>query len=239
MKYLKQAYDTLSAAYVLFFNYRAAAETYDKISSINRFEEAERRDAARNALVLYANMGDTAKMTAVRQRLMTLGPSAQEKAEADYIVADSDMKAWDPRGADDGANRNARQRATNSMSSTTTPTRTTRAAGKYVVEAAYNVARMRAGGGHQRRRVAQEDDRRLRAVQGHRGDERRQERSDGLARGRLGRRVRVRDGRRRAQKVVRLRDRAPPLRGQLGRRHQEVPIRRRRRQEAPGGSCST
>ena len=33
VKYLKQAYDTLSKSYVLFFNYRAAAETYDKISS--------------------------------------------------------------------------------------------------------------------------------------------------------------------------------------------------------------
>src|SRR5207253_732622 len=63
VKYLKQAYDTLSKSYVLFFNYRTAAETYDKISSINRFEEKDRREAARNALVLYSNMGDTAKMT--------------------------------------------------------------------------------------------------------------------------------------------------------------------------------
>src|SRR5262249_51184986 len=31
VKYLKQAYDALSQAYVLFFNYRTAAETYDKI----------------------------------------------------------------------------------------------------------------------------------------------------------------------------------------------------------------
>src|SRR6185503_16350940 len=143
VKYLKQAYDTLSKSYVLFFNYRAAAETYDKISSINRFEEKDRRDAARNALVLYSNMADTAKMTAVRQRLMTLGPSAQEKAEADFIVADSDMKAWDPRGAEDGANRNARQRATNSMMQFYDANKNISAASKYVVEAAYNVARMR------------------------------------------------------------------------------------------------
>jgi hypothetical protein len=143
VKYLKQAYDTLSKSYVLFFNYRAAAETYDKISSINRFEEKDRRDAARNALVLYSNMADTAKMTAVRQRLMTLGPSAQEKAEADFIVADSDMKAWDPRGADDGPNRNARQRATNSMMQYYDANKNISAAAKYVVEAGYNVARMR------------------------------------------------------------------------------------------------
>jgi hypothetical protein len=34
VKYLKQAYDALSAAYVLFFNYRTAAETYETISKI-------------------------------------------------------------------------------------------------------------------------------------------------------------------------------------------------------------
>jgi tetratricopeptide (TPR) repeat protein len=143
VKYLKQAYDTLSKSYVLFFNYRTAAETYDKISSINRFEEKDRREAARNALVLYSNMGDTAKMTAVRQRLLALHPSVQEKAEADFIVADSDMKAWDPRGTDDGANRNARIKATNAMMQFYDANKNIGPAAKYTVEAAYNVARMR------------------------------------------------------------------------------------------------
>ena len=143
VKYLKQAYDTLSKSYVLFFNYRAAAETYDKISSINRFAEKDRREAARNALVLYSNMGDSAKMTAVRQRLHSLNPSAQEKAEGDFIVADSEMKAWDQRGADEGANKNARVRATTAMMQFYDANKNISAASKYVVEAAYNVARMR------------------------------------------------------------------------------------------------
>src|SRR5262249_51615893 len=38
VKYLKQAYDALSASYVLFFNYRTAAETYDTISRNARFD---------------------------------------------------------------------------------------------------------------------------------------------------------------------------------------------------------
>jgi len=143
VKYLKQAYDTLSKSYVLFFNYRAAAETYDKISTINRFEEKDRREAARNALVLYSNMGDTAKMTEVRKRILSLNPSTQEKAETDFIVADSDMKAWDPRGADEGANRNARVKATSSMMQFYDANKNIGAASKYVVEAAYNVSRMR------------------------------------------------------------------------------------------------
>ncbi|HKQ70704.1 MAG TPA: hypothetical protein VJT73_15265, partial [Polyangiaceae bacterium] len=143
VKYLRQAYDTLSRSYVLFFNYRAAAETYDKISSINRFEEKDRRDAARNALVLYSNMGDREKMSSVRSRLLSLNPSTQEKAEAEFIVADSDMKSWDPRGSDDGANRNARVKATNAMMQYYDANKNIAAASKYTVEAAYNVARMR------------------------------------------------------------------------------------------------
>jgi tetratricopeptide (TPR) repeat protein len=142
--YLRQAYDTLSKSYVLFFNYRAAAETYDKISSINRFEQKDRRDAARNALVLYSNMADRDRMSAVRQRLLSLSPSAQEKAEADFIVVDSDMKAWDPRGSDDGVNRAARTRATQAMTGYYDANKNNAAASKYVVEAAYDVARMRA-----------------------------------------------------------------------------------------------
>ena len=41
VKFLSQAYGELARAYILFFNYRAAAETLDKIASINRFEAAE------------------------------------------------------------------------------------------------------------------------------------------------------------------------------------------------------
>jgi hypothetical protein len=141
--YLRQAYDTLSKSYVLFFNYRAAAETYDRISSINRFEQKDRRDAARNALVLYSNMADRDKMSAVRLRLLSLGPSTEEKAEAEFIVADSDMKAWDPRGSDDGVNRNARTRATQAMTGYYDAHKNDPAASKYVVQAAYDVALMR------------------------------------------------------------------------------------------------
>src|SRR5262249_35981163 len=132
-----------SKSYVLFFNYRTAAETYDKISSIDRFEEKDRRDAARNALVLYSNMADRDKMSSVRSRLLTLHPSAQEKAEADFIVADSDMKAWDRHGSDDGVNRNARIKASNTMMQFYDANKNVSAAAKYTVEAAYDVAKMR------------------------------------------------------------------------------------------------
>lgn len=143
VKFLKLAYEQLSKAYVLFFNYRKAAEEYDKISQIQRFDEKERRDAAKNALVLYANMGDRTKTDAVRKRLLALGPSAEEKAESDYIVARGDMNEWDEHGRDEGANRDARVRAMTSMSRYYDQNAKNPAAAQYVVIAAYNAAKTR------------------------------------------------------------------------------------------------
>src|SRR5262249_18432951 len=113
--FLKQAYDALSAAYVLFFNYRTAAETYDTISRNTRFDEAPRRDAARNAVLLYANVGDRDKMLSSRQTFMGLKPPPEQKADIDYLVASADLKTWDENGPDEGANRAERLKAIAAM----------------------------------------------------------------------------------------------------------------------------
>ena len=138
---LKTAYSALSDAYILFFNYVAAAETSDKIASINRFDEKTRKDAARNALVLYVNLGDTQRMEAARTRFLSFKPSAEDKAEADYLVASADLKRWDER-TDTDANRNARNRAIGSMTTFYDKNRNNKAAGQYNVNAAYWVAKM-------------------------------------------------------------------------------------------------
>lgn len=145
--YLKQAYDTLSTAYVQFFSYRRAAETYDKVSQIARFEQQERREAARNALILYANIGDLARMEATRSRLHRLGADAENRAEADFLVADSEYKLWDPRGTDEGANRTARIRAIQAMTRFYDANRTSPAAARYAVEAAYKIGVLRKAAG--------------------------------------------------------------------------------------------
>ncbi len=147
IKYLKQAHDALSASYVLFFNYRKAAEEYDRISQINRFEQKDRRDAAKNALSLYSNMGDKAKTDAVRRRFVSLGANAEEKAEADYIVARGDMNEWDERGRDEGENKTARTRAMNAMTKYHDANVRNNAASKFVVVAAYNSGKTRKAGG--------------------------------------------------------------------------------------------
>ena len=150
VKYLKQAHDALSASYVLFFNYRRAAEQYDTISQIDRFEQAERREAAKTALTLYANMGDKAKTATLQKRFLSLGPSAEERAEADFIVARAEMNEWDERGRDEGANRAARQRALTAMTTYYARNKNKSEAAKYVVVAAYNSSKLyKAGGSRQ------------------------------------------------------------------------------------------
>ena len=143
VKFLKDAYDALAGSYILFFDYRKAADTYDTISSIERFEQAHRRGAAQQALSLYSSMGDSGKMATSKKRFFALGASPKEQAEAEFIVANSDMKKWDANSADEGANRQARIKATAAMSSYYTRFRNKNPAAQYVVEAAYNVARMK------------------------------------------------------------------------------------------------
>lgn len=146
VKYLKQAYDALSAAYVLFFNYRTAAETYDTVSKIGRFNDEERQDAARNAVLLYASTGDKDKMLSARETLMKLSPSAEQKAEIDFLVVSADLKTWDENAPDEGANRAARVRAGEQMEVYYSINKNNAAAAPFVVQAAYHAAAMRRAG---------------------------------------------------------------------------------------------
>ncbi|MBK8258579.1 MAG: tetratricopeptide repeat protein [Polyangiaceae bacterium] len=145
-KYLKQAYDALSAAYVLFFNYRTAAETYETISKTRHFEEADRRIAAKNAVILYANVGDNDKMLQARTTFFSLNPPAEQKANVDFLVASADLKTWDERGLDDGANKQARIRAMNTMEAYYNANKANSAATGYVVQAAYHAYKLRLAG---------------------------------------------------------------------------------------------
>jgi len=147
LKYLKLAYEQLSKSYVLFFNYRKAAEEYDKISQVQRFTEKDRRDAAKNALILYSNMGDRGKAEAVRKRFVALAPPPEEKAEADFIIARGELNEWDERGRDEGANRDARVRGMGAMQRYHDAYQKDVAASKYAVIAAYNVAKAKRAGG--------------------------------------------------------------------------------------------
>lgn len=146
VKYLKGAYDALSAAYVLFFNYRTAAETYETISKTRHFGEEDRRAAARNAVLLYANVGDNDKMLQARTTFFGLSPPAEQKADVDYLVASADLKTWDEHGLDDGANKQARIKAMNTMEAYYSANKANAAATRYVVQAAYHAYKLRLAG---------------------------------------------------------------------------------------------
>ena len=143
VKYLKMAYDALGNAYVLFFDYPKAADTFDTVSKVSHFSNDERRGAAQQAMNLYASLGDSRGMRAARDRFAALGASAEEVAEADYVVASSALKEWDQFSPDTGGNANARQRAEIAMRNYYEANKGKPAGRKYAVEAAYWVAKMK------------------------------------------------------------------------------------------------
>lgn len=144
VKYLKMAYDALGNAYVLFFDYPKAAETFDTVSKVGHFANDERRGAAQQAMNLYASLGDVAGMKAARDRFAQMGATRAELAEADFVVASSVLKEWDQFSPDTGANGNARKRAEVAMRNYYDANKQNPDARKYTVEAAYWVAKMKA-----------------------------------------------------------------------------------------------
>jgi len=133
VRYLRRAYDELAEAYVLFFDYRQAAQTYDKISSIDRevpakkeadgkevggsrgFDPDSRRNAAQNAVFLYLNIGEQARVEATKKRFFGMNPPKEQQAEIEWLIAQGDLKGWDERSPDRGDNKTNRLRAIASM----------------------------------------------------------------------------------------------------------------------------
>jgi len=134
-------YELASASYALFFDYPEAARTFEKVSNTQHFAEADRREAARQALTLAASLGDGSGMRRARQSFATLGASPHELAEADFVVASSALKAWDPASPNRGANEQARVAAENSMRQYYEANARNPNASEFLVEAAYWVAK--------------------------------------------------------------------------------------------------
>lgn len=145
--FLGDAYSALGETYYSFFNYQRAAETYDKVASNERFPEQKRRDNARNAMILYANLGQRDKMMAAYRILLKTNPTGDDKANADYTVASYDYKQWSPTAGDAGQNRQTRFAAEAALTGYFQTQRGAPGAAKYLVEAAYGVARMKRSGG--------------------------------------------------------------------------------------------
>jgi tetratricopeptide (TPR) repeat protein len=141
VKFLKMADDALASSYVLFFDYPQAAATFEKISRTEHFAEADRREAARQALTLAASLGDDSGMRRARQNLASLGASPRDLAEADFVIASAALKAWDRSSPVRGPNADARQTAEFAMKSYYDANARNPDASEFVVEAAYWVAK--------------------------------------------------------------------------------------------------
>ena len=147
LQFLGTAYDELGTTYYGFFNYPKAAETYDRVASNERFDEAKRKTAAKNAMILYANMGQRDKMRAQYNIFVKLRPTGEEKANADYLVADYDHRQWNPSGGDTGQNRQTRIAAQSALANFYNTNKNNRDASRYTLQAAYANAKMHQAAG--------------------------------------------------------------------------------------------
>jgi hypothetical protein len=147
VRFLADAYEALAGAYVLFFDYPRAAETFDAISSVEHFPVVEKKQAVKQGLMLYVNLDDRSGMERMSRRYSSLGAGAEELAEAEFLIATAVVKKWDPNSPDKGANQTARFSAEKSMSHYHDVNKDRAAAARYVVQAAYKTAQAKSAGG--------------------------------------------------------------------------------------------
>ncbi len=147
LSFLQLAYDEEGTTYYSFFSYPQAAAIYEKVANFSRFETPKRKDAAKNAMILDNAIGQRDKMLAMYKVVVSLGPTADEKANYDYLVASFDFQQWNPNGANSGSNNQSRLQAIGALQGFYNTNRGNSAAAKYALEAAWRVARMKKSAG--------------------------------------------------------------------------------------------
>ena len=147
LSFLQLAYDEEGTTYYSFFSYPQAAAIYEKVANIRRFDTPKRKEAAKNAMILDNAIGQRDKMLSMYKIVVTLGPSADEKANYDYLVASFDFQQWNATGSDSGNNHTARVNAIGALTQFYGSNKGNSAAAKYALEAAWRVARMKKAGG--------------------------------------------------------------------------------------------
>jgi hypothetical protein len=145
LDYTKRALGELGRTYLQAFDYAAAAKHYDEVSNRTLLDAGERRDAAGNAVILQANLGNREKMLSARTRYFAMGPSAADKAEVDFTVAEFEYKQWKQSPNDAGQ----RGRAATALDQYYTTYKAQGPAAKFVVDAAYDLATLRKSTGEQ------------------------------------------------------------------------------------------
>lgn len=111
VKHVGVAYRQLASGYVLGFDYAHAVEIFDAWARRTRLEPASRRDAARNAVVLHAAMGEREAALAAQRIFVALAPPPREMLEVELLVVELDAARWDRRTAPDRDAESARRAA--------------------------------------------------------------------------------------------------------------------------------
>jgi hypothetical protein len=138
LRYTLEALEALATAQVAVFDYPRAAETFGRIAANARFAAASRRQAAKNALILFKNLERKGDLLAAQATLVHLGMPAEEKTEVDYLVA---SYAFDRAATDSAAAREARR----ALAEFFETHRASAAGTRQAVEAAYRVASLSKG----------------------------------------------------------------------------------------------
>jgi len=139
LDYTKKALGELGRTYLQAFDYPSAAKHYDEVAGRTLLDPGERRDAAFNAIALQANLGNRDKMLAARKTFLTFNPSAAEKAEVDYIVAEFEYKQWRANTKD----ATQRGKAISALDGYYTQYKAQGPAARYVVDVAYDMSTLR------------------------------------------------------------------------------------------------
>jgi tetratricopeptide (TPR) repeat protein len=144
IKYLGMAYDALSTTYYGFFEYQQAAESFSKIASNPRFDDPERANASRVAMVLYSNLGDRSNMNRMYSVLVDprMHLPADKRAEADYLRASFDYSQWNPATGESAGNSAARVQAIANLEQFHGANKGRPESARYELEAAYRIAKM-------------------------------------------------------------------------------------------------
>lgn len=139
LDYTKKALGELGRTYLQSFDYQSAAKHYDEVAGRTLLEPGERRDAAFNAVALQANLGNRDKMLTARKTFYGFNPSAAEKAEVDFIVAEFEYKQWRANPKDNAQ----RGKAIAALDGYYTQYKSQGPAARYVVDVAYDMASLR------------------------------------------------------------------------------------------------
>src|SRR5580704_9817137 len=144
IKYLGMAYDALSTTYYGFFAYQHAGESFGKIASNPRFDDTERANAARIAMVLYSNLGDRANMSKMYGVLVDprMHLAADKRAEADYLRASFDYGQWNPASGESAGNSASRIQAIANLEQFHSANKGRPESARYELESAYRISKM-------------------------------------------------------------------------------------------------